>query len=92
MSDVTVDQIDPYDGMDLGAYRYAVARLLRLLIRARLIQEPEFLDPDDRRRWQDDTIQGGDGLREYRDDRPECAPWPDRVPVCEAACEFGLRG
>jgi hypothetical protein len=58
VTDNTVGQIDPYDGVDLGVYRYAVARLLRLLIRARLIQEPEFLTPDDRRRWQHETLQG----------------------------------
>lgn len=59
MSDVTVGQIDPYDGMDLGAYRYAVAKLLRLLIQARLKQEPEFLDQDDRQCWQVEITQGG---------------------------------
>jgi hypothetical protein len=52
------DNIDPHDGVDLGTFRYAVARLLRLLIRARLTQEPEFLDLDDRRRWQDESIHG----------------------------------
>ena len=66
MSDSTVGQIDPYDGMDLGAYRYAVARLLRLLIRARLTQEPEFLDPAEQRCWQLDTFQddsrGGESI------------------------------
>lgn len=59
MSNGTAGQIDPYDGMDLGAYRYAVARLVRLLIRARLLQEPEFLGRDDRRRWDEETIEGG---------------------------------
>ena len=57
MSDSTIGQIDPYDGMDLGAYRYAVARLLRLLIRARLTQESEFLSEDDRQRWQEKLIE-----------------------------------
>lgn len=59
MPDRTLGQIDPHDGMDLGAYRYAVARLLRLLICARLTQEPEFLTKDDRHHWQVDTKQAG---------------------------------
>jgi len=57
VSDSSVGQIDPYDGVDLGVYRHGVARLLRLLICARLTQEPEFLSEDDRRRWQEKTIQ-----------------------------------
>lgn len=50
---------DYNDDMDLGAYRHAVARVLRLLIRARLAQESEFLNADDRRRWNDEITRQG---------------------------------
>lgn len=49
--------IDPHDGVDQGKYRYAVARMLRLLIRARLIQEPVFFNADDRKHWKIEKSQ-----------------------------------
>lgn len=44
-------QVDAVDGYDLGEYRYAVAKVARFLIRARLICDPEFKCDIDRSAW-----------------------------------------
>jgi hypothetical protein len=53
-------QKDPLDGYDLGEYRYATAKLVKLLIRARAKVEADFLNANDYKRW---------GLANIQDDR-----------------------
>ena len=44
-------QTDPVDGYDFGEYRYAVAKVARILIRARLLCDPKFRDTFDYSEW-----------------------------------------
>ena len=45
------NSIDPIDGYDLRQYRNAVAKYLKLMIRARAKSEPNFLTPVEYSRW-----------------------------------------
>lgn len=45
------NSVDPVDGFDLGDYRYAVAKYVKLLIRARATAEPDFLSHEQYQRW-----------------------------------------
>lgn len=55
------DRLDP-DGYDLGDYRYAVAKVIKLLIRARAKAEPDFLSGTEYVAWR---------LSDIHDDRTD---------------------
>ena len=68
-------QKDPFFGYDLGEYRYAAAKLVKLLIRARAKVEPDFLTDNEYRRW---------GLANIQDDPDTLETLVQTADVCNS--------